>query len=364
MTVKVTKPAINVREELADLRKPTGIAGEAMLRAETPQEQFNLIGAGRRNILINGDFSISQRGDYSSATATANNVYSLDRWSLALSSVTGSVQHNEVVLPNGTKTMAMKVAGTSTNASIGYVGIRQVVEDFRVLSGQIVTASMWVRTNLHSLTFRHDSTINFGDYVTPDGQWHYHTATYQMPTITSTGRNANQTTLAIINYTGSAGGGVTSGEYFEVAQVQLELGKVATPFEHRSYGEELALCQRYYERIQDHDPQSRDTSGVTSSEVLIGLGVCLTSSRVLGRLDGWKVTKRAAPTVSISDNTQIEAIHTGAWYPATNTVNFRASIFGCRVDFTHGGSLTAGGAVELRLKNDGVEAYIEIDAEL
>ena len=268
MTVSVTKPAINVREELADLRKPTGIAGEAMLRAETPQEQFNLIGAGRRNILINGGFSVSQRGDYSSATATANNVYSLDRWSLALSSVTGSVQHNEVVLPNGTKTMAMKVAGTSTNASIGYVGIRQVVEDFRVLSGQIVTASMWVRTNLRSLTFRHDSTTNFGDYVTPDGQWHYHTATYQMPTITSTGRNANQTTLAIINYTGSAGGGVTSGEYFEVAQVQLEAGKVATPFEHRSYGEELALCQRYYQGFSglvNYPATAYDTNDVYSA---------------------------------------------------------------------------------------------------
>ncbi len=49
MTVRVNKPAINVREELADLRKPSGTAGEAMLRAETPQEQFNLIGAGRRN---------------------------------------------------------------------------------------------------------------------------------------------------------------------------------------------------------------------------------------------------------------------------------------------------------------------------
>jgi hypothetical protein len=249
MTVKVSKPAINVREELADLRKPTGIAGEAMLRAETPQEQFNLIGAGRRNLLINGDFSVSQRGSYNSVTAVANNAYYIDRWSVALSSVTGSIQHNEVVLPNGTKTMAMKVAGTSTNTSIGYVGARQVIEDFRVLSGQVVTASMWVRTNLSSLTFRHDSTTNFGDYVTPDGEWHYHTATYQMPTITSTGRNANQTTLAIINYTGSAGGGVTSGEYFEVAQVQLELGKVATPFEHRSYGEELAACQRYFQRF-------------------------------------------------------------------------------------------------------------------
>ena len=60
MTVKLTKPEINVREKLAELDKPSGIAGEAMLRAETPQEQFNLIGAGRRNLLINGGFDVWQ----------------------------------------------------------------------------------------------------------------------------------------------------------------------------------------------------------------------------------------------------------------------------------------------------------------
>ena len=68
MTVNVTRDAINVREKLAELDKPTGIAGEAMLRAETPQEQFNLIGAGRRNLIINGENKISQRGDYTSKT--------------------------------------------------------------------------------------------------------------------------------------------------------------------------------------------------------------------------------------------------------------------------------------------------------
>jgi len=37
MTVKISKPAVNLREELNELKKPTGVAGEAMLRAETPQ---------------------------------------------------------------------------------------------------------------------------------------------------------------------------------------------------------------------------------------------------------------------------------------------------------------------------------------
>ena len=56
MTVKITKPEINVREKIRELDKPSGVAGQAILAAETPQEQFNLIGAGRRNLIINGDF--------------------------------------------------------------------------------------------------------------------------------------------------------------------------------------------------------------------------------------------------------------------------------------------------------------------
>jgi len=41
----------------------------------------------------------------------------------------------------------------------------------------------------------------------------------------------------------------SSSDYVEFSDVQLELGKIATPFEHRSYGEELASCQRYYYKI-------------------------------------------------------------------------------------------------------------------
>jgi hypothetical protein len=46
---------------------------------------------------------------------------------------------------------------------------------------------------------------------------------------------------------------ITAGDYFEATMLQLEEGKVATPFEHRSYGEELALCQRYYYRLEVDD---------------------------------------------------------------------------------------------------------------
>ena len=291
MTVKFTRPSINIRETLDQLNKPSGIAGNAMLAAETPQEQFNLIGAGRKNLIINGAMQVSQRGGYTSATSVVNGSYYLDRWKIALGSIAGTVQHNEVVLPNGIKTMAMKVSATTSNAT-GYLGVRHVIEDFRALSGQVVTASMWVRTTLRSMTFRHDSTANFGDVVSPDGQWYYHTATYQMPAITAAGGNANQTTLALINYTGSSGGGVTSGEYFEVTNVQLELGSVATPFEHRSYGEELALCQRYYETGNLNFREQSYTAGAWSTAYVnykFTKRSPVTFSHTVGVASGWSL---------------------------------------------------------------------------
>ena len=47
----------------------------------------------------------------------------------------------------------------------------------------------------------------------------------------------------------------TASATYEITGVQLEVGDTATPFEHRSYGEELALCQRYYQVYDYHDTQ-------------------------------------------------------------------------------------------------------------
>jgi hypothetical protein len=79
MVVKVSKPEINVREKISELDKPSGTAGQAMLAAETPQEQFNLISVGRRNLIINGDMRIAQAG--TSITTTGTGSYqACDRW--------------------------------------------------------------------------------------------------------------------------------------------------------------------------------------------------------------------------------------------------------------------------------------------
>jgi len=50
-------------------------------------------------------------------------------------------------------------------------------------------------------------------------------------------------------YTGTLNIGASTADNFYLTGVQLEVGSVATDFEHRNYGEELALCQRYYYKV-------------------------------------------------------------------------------------------------------------------
>jgi hypothetical protein len=238
MTVNVSKPAINVREKLAELDKPTGIAGEAMLRAETPQEQFNLIGAGRRNWIINGDFQVSQRGDYTSATSlTTAATYYVDRWAaLLFSGAAGTIQKiKNQTLPNGVVTDSLKLLIT-TSAANPYA-LWQWVEDWNVFRGQETTISFWYKSNAdQSFNYYTVAAQTHVSLPNTNGQWVY---------FNHTRKHESNTTGMRIEFFPI---GVTppNNTYLELAQVQLEVGKVATPFEHRSYGEELALCQRYY----------------------------------------------------------------------------------------------------------------------
>lgn len=260
MTVKITKPEINISQKLAELDKPSGVAGEAILRAETPQEQFNLIGAGRKNLLINGDFRFSQRGDYSSAQTVSAGSYYLDRWNMDISGVTTTIQNNsDVDLPNGMTVKTAKVAATSSG--VGYMQIRQKLEVEDWMDNRVYTLSAWVKSNTSYARLRIESAgptlgnIDSEQTHSGNGKWEYLTMTF------TSGNSIVNFHAGVIDWAGSATRQITSGNYIEVANVQLEIGKVATPFEHRLYGEEFALCQRYYQRF-DADGQDFTNIGI------------------------------------------------------------------------------------------------------
>jgi hypothetical protein len=212
-----------------------------MLRAETPQEQFNLIGAGRRNLAINGGFRVSQRGDYTSATAVNNNQYYLDRFRCDRDSVTSTVQQVVDGFRKGINSVKLTATSSSSSGTFGQVYKVNFTEFPELFSGP-VTFSAWVKTN-HPETrlYVYSSGQKVPVKHSGNGQWEKLVTTYDLSDVTSADFNVFPYDGALQN--------ITSGDYIEISQFQIELGKVATPFEHRSYGEELALCQRYYNKF-------------------------------------------------------------------------------------------------------------------
>jgi len=91
---------------------------------------------------------------------------------------------------------------------------------------------------------------------------------------------------------------ITNG-YYDIAQIQLEVGPTATPFEHRPLGTELKLCQRYYEKSYDLEAIPGTPGATLGMEVVRTYGILLNTSN--GGLESvsFNTTKRATPTVRI-----------------------------------------------------------------
>jgi hypothetical protein len=99
-------------------------------------------------------------------------------------------------------------------------------------------------------------------------------------------------TIAAAGNTRGAGTTINSaatvGTTFQITGVQLEVGDTATLFEHRSYGEELSLCQRYYEKVGMWG----------STNFAYAMPAYRTRTYYLGFPIQYKVTKRAIPSVT------------------------------------------------------------------
>ena len=240
-----------------------------------------------RNLIINGDFQVSQRGDYTSAFAPTNNAYYLDRWINSLNVVTGTLQD-----------IGRKVKLVATSTGSGTFRILQKIElqTMNKFNNQTVTLSAKVKSN--------SAQARMGFYA--DG--------YLVPTgnATHTGDGTEQTltaqitvpasTLTIefdvfIGLQGASAGdnvSITSGDYVEITEVQLELGDTATPspFEHRSYGDELQRCQRYFEK--NFNQADAPSAGLNIPDRTIGVAFGPVNH---GFQVNFAVTKRTAPTM-------------------------------------------------------------------
>jgi len=254
--------------------------------------------AGRKNIFINGNFSVNQRG----TGATSGGTYlTADRWKAGQTNVTFQTVANDRDLSIANM---LKV----TSHTNGYGIIVQAAEDVRTTSGQNVTLSFWAKTANFS-SFRLELQQNFGSggsatvtvvnnasyFSVPDTGWNKYTATIAIPSISGKTVGTSSYFNMVLGPNSGTSGGIT---YF--SEVQLELGSVATDFEHRSFGEELALCKRYYEKSFAYGTVPANGASATSfltEHGIATLGVLLWSNPN-ARTFAYEVEKRATPTVT------------------------------------------------------------------
>lgn len=307
--------------------------------AFVPSSQFS-----HRNRIINGGMDISQRG--TSFPAIASTTYSLDRWMYTASTTAVATVTQQADVPSNNEFQySYRCAVTTSDTSIAASDlalISQYIEGYNVrdLIGKTFTLSFWVRsskTGIHCVKFGNsiadrsyivEYTVNAantweqksitvsGGLITT-GTWNWTngigvalTFALAAGTTYQTTANAWQTGnfVATANQVNCLD---TVGNIFAITGVQLEAGSVATPFEHRPYGYELRLCQRYYEVV----PNSTSASVYNSSASAVQMSL----------YTPWKETKRASPIVTIgfgaSQGTDVFGITTyqgsiasGTWY--------------------------------------------------
>ena len=225
--------------------------------------------AGFRNRIINGNFDFWQRG------TSFTTGFGADRWNNADSGTTHAVTRQaftlgQTAVPNEptyfNRTVVTSVAGAGNLSQL-----LQPIEDVRTFAGQQVTVSFWAKVN-STKNIAVELVQDFGTGGSPSSQvraigttkvsigtsWQKVTVTATVPSISgkTLGTNGNSY-LALIFWfdagstwnTSTDSLGQQSGT-FEIAQVQIEPGPVATPFEQRPIGTELALCQRYFQFIR------------------------------------------------------------------------------------------------------------------
>jgi hypothetical protein len=287
---------------------------------------------GFKNRIINGAMTIDQRN--AGASITFNDaVFVVDRFGSACSQTSKATAQQSTTAPVGFINSIQITSSSAYSVLAGdFFNLYQNIEGLNVFdfgwgtaNAQPITISFWVRSSL---------TGTFGGSISNSGLSRSYpftytisaANTYEYKTVTIPGDTSGTwlTTNGIglrvyfglgvgTTYSGTAGAWAatryqsatgatsvvgTSGATFYITGVQLEKGSTATPFEFRSIGQELGLCQRYFEKsyLQSVVP------GVVTTQ---GLRVANLGSPTIGNSAGFfvgsvfGVTKRAAPTVTI-----------------------------------------------------------------
>ena len=301
-----------------------GIAIDASGHVTVDGQQLPTAGPlSNRNLADNGAFQIFQRA--TSVTGLTDAGYkTADRW--RVNSSGGTYNQSRQTVPLGDSTVGDFKYFLRHEATTGddYHGILQRIEDVQTVPAGTITISFYAKgTNPNGGSLQITTTQYFGSGGSPSSNVNNTAQTF---TLTSSWQRFDfQFTIASLS---GKTLGTNNDSYFQyqitqpndddsadawtldITGVQLEVGSVATPFEHRSYGDELQRCLRYYEE----NPTTQSLFRVYPG----GSSVAVAYSYI------WNVEKRVAPTVTIgskSPSSFAETIDThGAYYFRSGSV--------------------------------------------
>jgi hypothetical protein len=345
---------------------------------------------GFRNRIINGDMRIDQRNNGASVdSSNASAVYAVDRFPFSQSADCVIACQRVTDAPAGFVN-SLRLTVSTPDTSVGaaqYAQLEQRIEGFNVAdlawgtaSAASVTVGFWVKSSITGnypvRLVNSNGSRSYPFYITVNAAntWEYKTKTIPGPTDgTFSTDNSQAFTLGFgfaigSNYTGATqdvwnttsgflaanianttGWVATTGATFFITGVQLEAGSVATPFERRPYGTELALCQRYYYRL---------TAATAFANAGTGRAYSTTNGQAVIAMP---VSMRAAPTGAVSNVSHWNSAGTGAITAMNPVSQYSGDFRQMSVDITS--PFAAGQGVILNANNT-TSAWIDWSAEL
>ena len=352
-----------------------------------------------RNLVQNGAFQIVQRA----SSSTTSGYGSVDRWQGQHSSTGVTVTHSQqstsssdAPYQNGFQNffrLALSGAGTANNGA--YLEMQHRIEAQNIAnsgwnfksSSSNITLSFWVRPSTNQTFYCYlrtsDGTAQhyaFSFTASGNNTWTKITKTITGNTNLQFDNNNGEGFALVItpfygtsytnNLTLNQWTGIDNSNYlpdmastwltagastFDVTGVQLEVGSVATDFEHRSFAQELALCQRYFQRFATGDGTN------------IGIGFYYTSSQLIMVLD-YIVQMRTTPTFSMISGTHYYVIYANGVADTFNSFTISSGVgsdLRCEIYNNSEISGTSGSAGVVRCNNAAPNGgQIDLSAEL
>ena len=289
---------------------------------------------GNRNIIINGAMRVAQRATSSTGVGGSSGYFTCDRWKITTDATAGRVtMTQESDGPDGFAN-SIKLATTTADTSIAagelfILGQSIEAQDLQQLkkgtsAAESVTVSFYVKANASATyvaeLFDHDNSRNNTRAFTVGTDWSRVELTFAADTTGALGDdNAAGMTFQIWLHAGSTySGGTFSDNTWQsvtaanryagsrtsifdstsrtlfITGVQFEVGDTATDFEHRTFGDELARCERYFFKTYEYA-----TSPGTASSLASSLGRYLDATQNYASVPLPTLNLRATPTTTI-----------------------------------------------------------------